>query len=144
MTRDIALPDPCIFDSSIGLDEPSNVNVESYVDPVVVYLANAPAVVSAYVLGSGTLGSSQSYAIPKLIVAVPSGLVNNDICWYIFLLSVESKYKKGVAYTDVTSPPLNVLPVSCLNISPFASPCRTVSTLFINPLVDTKARIPNN
>ena len=69
-----------MFDSSTGLVEPSYLKVASKVLFVVVYLANAPAVVKEYVFGSGVLGSSQSYAIPKLIVDSPSGLVNNVIC----------------------------------------------------------------
>ena len=70
----------CILDSSTGLEDPSYVNVASYVLAVVVYLDNDPAVVKEYVVGSGTFGSSQSYAIPKFIVEDPSGLVNNVIC----------------------------------------------------------------
>ena len=60
MTRDIDFPDPCKFVSSTGLVDPSNVNdVVSYVLLVVVYLDSDPAVVKAYVVGSGVLGSSQ-------------------------------------------------------------------------------------
>ena len=90
-------PDPSIFVSKTGLDDPPNVNEVSYVLLVVVYLANAPAVVKAYVVGSGVLGSSQLYATPKFKLDSPSGLVNNDTCWNILRFSVESKYKKGVA-----------------------------------------------
>jgi hypothetical protein len=52
-------PDPSIFVSSTGLDDPSNVNEASYVLLVVVYLDSEPAVVKEYVVGSGVLGSSQ-------------------------------------------------------------------------------------
>ena len=80
MTTDIDRPDPCMFVSSTGLLDPSNVKVELYSPPVVVYRNNAPAVVSGYVTGLATPGSSQSNAMPKFIVEVPSGLVNNDRC----------------------------------------------------------------
>jgi len=80
MMIDIALPEPCTLVSSTGLVVPSNVKAELYVPPVVVYRSNTPAVVSGYVTGLGTVGLSQSNAIPKFIVEEPSGLVKSDRC----------------------------------------------------------------
>ena len=85
MITDIALPDPCTFVSNTGLVVPSNVKVELYCPPVVVYRNNAPAVVRGYVTGLAMLGSSQSKAMPKFIVEAPSGLVNNVEILFFFL-----------------------------------------------------------